>query len=149
APYLIDCVETSGGGRIGLTPCPGSANFPSGREPWRSDIDADFDAITAWGAVAVVTLLQAGGLTRARLQDLRAHAERRGMAWHHLPIRDGSVPTAEFEIQWKTTGETLRALLHQHRDILVHCKGGLGRSGMIAARLLIELGEDPRVAMQR
>jgi ADP-ribosyl-[dinitrogen reductase] hydrolase len=27
--------------------------------------------------------------------------------------------------------------------------GGLGRSGMIAARLLVELGEEPRAAIQR
>jgi len=33
--------------------------------------------------------------------------------------------------------------------VLIHCTGGLGRSGMIAARLLVELGEEPRLAMQR
>jgi ADP-ribosyl-[dinitrogen reductase] hydrolase len=31
--------------------------------------------------------------------------------------------------------------------VLVHCKGGLGRAGTIAARLLVELGEKPENAI--
>jgi len=31
--------------------------------------------------------------------------------------------------------------------LLVHCRGGLGRAGMIAARLLVELGMKPTKAM--
>jgi ADP-ribosyl-[dinitrogen reductase] hydrolase len=34
-------------------------------------------------------------------------------------------------------------------DVLVHCKGGLGRAGTIAARLLVELGTDPDVAIRQ
>ena len=33
-------------------------------------------------------------------------------------------------------------------DIVVHCKGGLGRAGMIAARLLVELGMAPEQAIK-
>jgi len=27
--------------------------------------------------------------------------------------------------------------------IVIHCRGGLGRTGIVAARLLVEFGEDP------
>src|SRR5207245_7627296 len=43
----------------------------------------------------------------------------------------------------------LHAWLAERRNVLIHCTGGLGRSGMIAARLMVELGEEPRLAMQR
>lgn len=33
--------------------------------------------------------------------------------------------------------------------MLVHCKGGLGRAGMIAARLLVELGMPPDTAIRQ
>ena len=33
--------------------------------------------------------------------------------------------------------------------MLVHCRGGLGRAGTIAARLLIELGIEPATAIER
>jgi ADP-ribosyl-[dinitrogen reductase] hydrolase len=149
ARYLIDCVEARSGAFIGLTPCPGSTRFPSGREPWQSDLTADFDVIAEWGAAAVVTLVHASELTRPSLDDLRSHAERRGMQWHHLPIRDASVPGADFEAGWALVGSRLRVLLGEGRNVLVHCMGGLGRSGMIAARLLVEFGEEPRAAIQR
>jgi len=68
------------------------------------------------------------------------------MAWYHLAIRDRGVPAAEFESRWTDVGGTLRGLLSERRDVLIHCLGGLGRSGMIAARLLVELGEAPRDA---
>jgi len=35
------------------------------------------------------------------------------------------------------------------QSIVVHCRGGLGRTGMVAARLLVELGEKPVTALQR
>lgn len=33
--------------------------------------------------------------------------------------------------------------------MLVHCRGGLGRAGTVAAALLIELGETPREALRK
>jgi protein-tyrosine phosphatase len=33
-------------------------------------------------------------------------------------------------------------------DVVVHCKGGLGRAGMMAARLLVELGMPPEQAIK-
>ena len=37
----------------------------------------------------------------------------------------------------------------RERTIVVHCRGGLGRTGMIAARLAIESGEAPEAALRR
>jgi ADP-ribosyl-[dinitrogen reductase] hydrolase len=59
-----------------------------------------------------------------------------------------SIPDARFEKEWSTAGEELRALLRRGLDVLVHCRGGLGRAGTIAARLLIELGMDPTKAIE-
>ena len=44
-------------------------------------------------------------------------------------------------------GEGLRGRLRDGFSVLVHCKGGLGRAGTIAARLLIELSLSPREAV--
>jgi ADP-ribosyl-[dinitrogen reductase] hydrolase len=48
---------------------------------------------------------------------------------------------------WEEAGEALRARLRAGFNILIHCKGGLGRAGMIAARLLTELGVPPSQAI--
>ncbi|MFN9632974.1 MAG: ADP-ribosylglycohydrolase family protein, partial [Erythrobacteraceae bacterium] len=65
----------------------------------------------------------------------------------HLPIRDVSVPGPDFEQAWQQHSPGLRARLRDGFDVVVHCKGGLGRAGTIAARLLIELGMEPAQAI--
>jgi ADP-ribosyl-[dinitrogen reductase] hydrolase len=65
------------------------------------------------------------------------------MLWFHLPIVDISIPDERFEKQWDVVGEALRSILRRRLDVLVHCRGGLGRAGTIAARLLVELGMEP------
>jgi ADP-ribosyl-[dinitrogen reductase] hydrolase len=71
------------------------------------------------------------------------------MLWFHLPIVDVSIPDQRFEDKWESAGEEVRALLRGGRDVLVHCRGGLGRAGTITARLLVELGMEPAEAIAR
>ena len=70
------------------------------------------------------------------------------MLYEVITIADYSVPSDEFERQWCDVGRTLRQALRHGEDVLVHCKGGLGRAGMIAARLLVELGLPPVTAIR-
>jgi len=69
---------------------------------------------------------------------------------HPLRIDDVDIPDATFEKSWETAGAQLREELLRGGKILIHCKGGLGRSGMIAARLIVELGAaKPEEAIRR
>ena len=43
----------------------------------------------------------------------------------------------------------IRDRLRSGFDVLIHCRGGLGRAGTIAARLLVELGMRPDAAVRR
>ena len=81
--------------------------------------------------------------------DLGARAGMCGLEWHHLPIADFGVPDACFEVAWRTAGPALHDHLTHGRSVLVHCRAGLGRSGLIAARLLVERGAAPDRAIQR
>ncbi|HVA32773.1 MAG TPA: protein-tyrosine phosphatase family protein, partial [Candidatus Baltobacteraceae bacterium] len=44
-------------------------------------------------------------------------------------------------------GTALCDRLRKGERVLVHCRGGLGRAGTVAARLLVELGMDPAEAI--
>jgi ADP-ribosyl-[dinitrogen reductase] hydrolase len=70
------------------------------------------------------------------------------MEWLHLPIVDADIPDEAFERSWQDAGPRLRAWLGESRRILLHCRGGLGRTGTIAARMLIELGTEPGAAVK-
>jgi ADP-ribosyl-[dinitrogen reductase] hydrolase len=138
----------SGLGRIGITFCPGKYDPHAMTGGWDRDLARDLDAIRDWGAAAVVTLLEPKELTLLRVERLGAEVMRRNMLWFHLPIVDVSIPDEGFEREWEIAGEELRSILHRGLDVLVHCRGGLGRAGTIAARLLIELGIEPKTAIK-
>jgi len=150
-PLRIDAVATPSGGQIGMTFCPGKQQRDSVSGHWSRDLDLDLDRIFAWGAVAVVTLMEDHELARYKVGGLAAAVRQRGMAWYHLPIVDVSVPEASFETGWGVAGPDLRSVLAAGRRVLLHCRGGLGRTGTIAARLLIELGvsADDAIALVR
>src|SRR5208282_417104 len=113
------------------------------------DLDKDLDAIMAWGARTIVTLLESHELAHLAITRLGVEVQRRGIEWLHLPIPDVSTPGREFEAEWPEVSGHLRSRLDAGENILSHCRGGLGRSGMIAARLLIESGVDTEEAIAR
>jgi ADP-ribosyl-[dinitrogen reductase] hydrolase len=82
-----------------------------------------------------------------RVEDLGSEIQGREIEWFHLPIVDVSIPDERFEQEWKGAGNKLRKILREGGAVLVHCRGGLGRAGTIAARLLVELGIAPPKAI--
>ena len=136
-------------GRVGITFCPGKYDPQAQTGSWARDLTLDLDAIRDWGAAAVVTLLKEEEWAHLRVNELGPEVRRRGMSWFHLPITDVSIPDGKFDEAWESAGDALRKLLRAGRDVLGHCRGGLGRAGMIGARLLIELGMTPATAIER
>jgi ADP-ribosyl-[dinitrogen reductase] hydrolase len=134
-------------GRVGITFCPGKYDPHAMSGEWHRDLTLDLDMIRDWGAAAVVTLLEPKELTLLRVERLGEEVLRRNMLWFHLPIVDVSIPDERFEQKWNIAGGQLRSILHRRLDVLVHCRGGLGRAGTIAARLLVELGMEPTKAI--
>ncbi len=150
-PLRIDLVGIRGlKGRIGLTFCPGKkqANALTGR--WDRNLDLDLDSIRDFGAKALVTLMEYSELKKVLVpgKELEAKSASRGIDWHHLPIRDVRVPDQSFETLWTYTGARIRRHLIDGENVVIHCTGGLGRTGTIAARLLVEFGVDPERAVR-
>lgn len=145
-PLRIAVVRAHGiSGALGLTLCPGKQDLVGG---WNRNLDTDIAAIREWGAEIVVTLVENHELVLLNVVTLPDAVIRHGMSWMHLPIRDVSVPNDSFEARWQTAGADLRRILRRGGSVLMHCRGGLGRAGTIAARLLIEFGTEPEAAIK-
>jgi protein-tyrosine phosphatase len=71
------------------------------------------------------------------------------MRWFHLPINDVAIPTARSESEWVGASPVLHRLHNSDGRVLVHCKGDLGRAGLVAARLLVERGVPATEAITR
>jgi protein-tyrosine phosphatase len=139
----VSCPGTSGA--IGLTLCPGKKDRERG---WDRDLDIDVAAIRDWGAQVVVSLIEKREFEFLEVIDLPNVVEEHEMRWVHLPIVDVSVPNKRFEARWVVAGANLRRVVREGGRVLFHCRGGLGRAGMIGARLLVELGMDPDEAIR-
>jgi len=147
-PYTLDALPV-GAGQIGLCCCPGHRLTPQFVRPSLQDFEADLDAIAAYGAQRLVTLMQPDELVYIGIDPkrLEREARARGVEWLHLPIRNLRVPGQDWETTWLTAGAQLRAALAGGGRFAMHCYAGLGRTGTVAARLLVEHGMRPEEAI--
>ena len=143
-PLRMNSVQTPGGGRIGLVHCPGrSRTDASGRMTMR-DLDEDLAAIEAWGASVLVSLVEAAEFERLGAGELPATVKQRSFAWLHAPIPDMQAPPVDAVATLTHHAPELIAALQRGERIVIHCAAGLGRSGSIAAWLLVEMGAEPQ-----
>ena len=151
-PLIINGVPIpDSGGAIGLTLCPGKKHQGAYSGTWNRDLALDLQSVVKFGAKALVTLMEQDELSQVKVQhtQLAKQARHLGLEWHHLPIVDVSVPDERFEDLWTYSGTRLRTILARGDNIVIHCLGGLGRTGTVAAKLLVEFGEQPEIAIQR
>jgi rhodanese-related sulfurtransferase len=133
---VIAAVTVPSGGILGLTHCPGRGGHANtGRS-----LAADLAAIEAWGASILISLTEAAEFADLGVPDFMPAAKTRSFQWHHAPIPDMQTPGAEFRAAWQTTGPAVAAALGLGKRIAVHCAAGLGRSGTVAAKLLVDCG---------
>ena len=129
------------GSEILITPCPGKR---------ARDLGLDLDQVRDYGCSAVLTLVQDHELEMLDVLDMCTRVEERGMAWLHCPIPDFGPPGGAFESAWVDAGAQARGILSGGGKLVCHCRGGIGRAGTIASRLLIELGvATPEEALRR
>ena len=143
ATHPMEVVEVpvpGAAGQIGITFCPGRRDRDPVSGGWNRDMAADLQVIHEWGATAIVSLLTAREARILEVGRLGDDAELLGIQAHRCPIFDQHAPDEEFEEAWAVAGPDVRDRLRCGQRVLIHCRAGRGRSGMIAARLLVELG---------
>ena len=133
-------------GCLGLTLCPGKKDPGSG---WNRDLPEDLELIRDWGATTIITLIEDHEFILLNIERFGYEVEKLGMDWLHLPIRDVDIPDERFEQAWLTAGPGIHERLDGGQRILIHCRGGLGRTGVVAGLILTERGVEPQSAIHR
>ena len=100
----------------------------------------DVQAIADWEASLIVSVLPLTDMERRDAADLPCWISAQGIPWLHLPIIDYQIPDVAFEAVWKTHGPQILDVLKDDGNVFVHCAAGLGRSGTVVARILIDSG---------
>lgn len=108
---------------------------------------ADRAALAAFAPDLVLTMTERAEMATLGAADLPEWLAAQGIDWRHFPIADFSTPPAGAD--WATPSAQATAVLARGGRVLTHCRGGLGRSGMVALRLMVEAGEAPMAALAR
>ncbi|WP_257274176.1 MULTISPECIES: cyclin-dependent kinase inhibitor 3 family protein [unclassified Endozoicomonas] len=148
-PLLIDTVSIPGGGILGMTAAPGIKRQSVFGEDQSRDLATDIAAIKKWGAVLVISLIEEHEFQILGINELENEVNNAGIKWLHLPIKDFSIPDVRFEEHWKQSVNTIYRYLDQGEKVLVHCRGGLGRTGLLVARLLMAYGASSDEAISK
>ena len=149
-PIRIDYITPiNSQGRIGMTLCPGKKGSGLYGGSWDRDLLSDLKQIEMWGAEVLVSLMETHEFAHLGIPNFFDVINQTNLTWFHCPIKDMNPPGKAFELAWQTCHTNLKDHLNSGRSIVFHCRGGLGRTGMIAARLLAEMGESPVAAIKR
>lgn len=133
---VISEIDLGDGSVMALTACLGR----------KGDYAASLDRISDWRPTGVLSLIEEQEFPFDPAQ-FGADLSRKGIAWLRFPIRNYCTP--EGNEDWPAIAGKVRDILDNKGRVLIHCWGGLGRSGMVAARLLTERGEAAVSAINR
>jgi protein-tyrosine phosphatase len=132
-------------GNLLLSSCPGKKVRLTGPVRGRGaicrDLGLDLKRIHSLGVGAVVCCLDDEELAYlgAPWETYEREADQLGMDVVRLPMAEGFAPTCVKTIDMIITSLVAEYTL-QGRHILVHCRGGVGRAGLIACTWMYKLG---------
>jgi protein-tyrosine phosphatase len=148
-PLRVDSVSVGeNGGLIGMTLCPGKQQMGALTGNWARDLSLDIDALKQWQASLVVSLIEDAEFDELGVATMPELLLQAGIEWLHMPIPDYHAPDSEFDLRWHIEGPKIQQILESGGHVVLHCKGGLGRAGTIAAKLLIERGYSSEQAIR-
>lgn len=134
--FVIHALQL-GEGIIALSPLPGRGG----------DYLADLEHLREWQPAIVISMTTDAEMVANGAGTLGQDLRDRGARWVHFPVEDYGVPDQALNAVWPEVSATARKALAGGGRVLVHCKGGCGRSGMIALRLMVDAGQKPADAL--
>lgn len=108
------------------------------------------EEIEGWrkaGVDVVVSLLTSEENEDLHLEQESQLSSAQGIQFISLPIEDRGVPTPGPEAS--AVVEDVSDMLRRGRNVAIHCRQGIGRSGMVAAAVLSTQGSTPEDALNR
>jgi len=123
-----------------LTPCPGTKGV---------ELRQSMLQLKAAGAVVLITLTPDDEMAQLAVKALPQLCKELELRWFFCPIADDQAPGYDFDKGWQQAAPIVQHLLRQGQKVAIHCKGGSGRTGLVAAKILLEAGFDKIDVKQR
>lgn len=116
----------------------------------RRDLDQDLRQLAELGTTVLAGFTEFREMDELQvpISSVQRQAEALGLTYRHHPISHVSVPKSETGRQEALLfARTLAQDLQRGEVVTVYCRGGLGRSAMMAAAVLTMLGQHPDQAI--
>jgi protein-tyrosine phosphatase len=143
-PIQVDFLpedEVGTPGRLGMTFAPGMwAGSVGGR--WERDLAADMRALEEeHEANVLVSLMEKHEYRGYQIPELLEKGTIGGIEILRFAIKDMGVPQEAESERFQAFVKDVVQRLEQGQNVVVHCRGGLGRTGTLAACVLVALGQ--------
>lgn len=149
-PLRIDLIQLPNrSGVLGMTFCPGKKISGLYSGTWNRDLEIDLASIQQSGASTLISLMEDHEFTILGVPNFKQRLKASSLNWIQLSIQDSGVPGIIFEQKWQKVAVDIHQRLKNNELIVIHCRGGLGRTGLLAARLLVETGFTPVEAVSK
>ena len=136
----IDVIPLQDGkGYIGMTICPGKQGNSAYGLPWERDLGEDIRMLRSQKIHAVLTIMESFEMDILKVPDLGDRVLEAGLHWWHLEVPDMSVLPPQRYHEWDAMRRDVVGFLLSGNNLVIHCRGGLGRTGTFASVLLIDL----------
>jgi len=109
-------------------------------------LDDDIARLRSEGIDAILSLLTAEEGKNLGLLNEGSVAKTHGITFISFPIPDMQVPSSSEGVTHVV--DTITSELSSGRNVFIHCRQGIGRTGLIAACLLLKSGWTPQKAME-
>jgi len=96
----------------------------------------------------VVSLVEETEMKDLRVQGLGKAILARELEWIHIPFEDTTAPDYKWMKVFDLVAPSILASIKNGDSIVIHCKGGLGRAGTVAALLLCSMGMEVIAALE-
>ncbi len=110
-------------------------------------IEDEFTGIASLGITRVISLLEKHEEYSLGLEQESELCAKNAMAFLSYPIPDRGLPNSMNE--YLQLARKIHNDINRGSQVVIHCRAGIGRTGMVAAGVLLHNGYQPQTALAR
>ncbi|WP_299967890.1 protein-tyrosine phosphatase family protein [uncultured Roseobacter sp.] len=135
-------------GRIFVCGTPGLVILPNGDlDLCMVTLENEMRRLRAHGVKTLIGLTEDAELECVAYEDIAEMSEAFGIGSRRFPVPDFGIPAPAQEAHWTDLSREAREIIAAGDAVAIHCLAGAGRSCMMAACLLVQLGLTPQRAI--